>query len=385
MNKMSPLDYFPNNYEESRKTFRFQVDQLEGQLGQLKIPSKIDNDLSVDYAYWPALGVPETLLVLTSGIHGSETYAGAAILNLFMTEILPKVDRQRIGFFLVHAMNPYGFKYHQRTTEAGVNLNRNFSVFGDLYKNPSDESLAFHEKFYESGPVTSLQSKLLRAKQIEAGKVHFDGVTLDEITKAVAPGQFKSEKFVEYGGGKLEPQSKFLIEKMREIMPQYKKIVGLDLHTGLGDKNRLHLLTSGSGHDLHPDLFRQLFDEKADEKIYVHTPATTEGFYTVRGALNSLFSDLATAGQQICSITMEFGTLGHSLESQLEGLNSFILAHQGQYYGFASNELEVEVRRQSFERSYPQTDEWRQAVLNSSRELLKRILLRAGSYSADAS
>lgn len=381
MTKTQDANYFPKNYDESRKHFKQQTQKLQAQIGEWKIPGKVDDDLFVDHAYWPAVEKAETLLVITSGIHGSETYAGSAILKMFMTELFPQMDRKNMGVFLVHAMNPFGFKHHHRTTEAGVNLNRNFSVSGELFKTKNIESSKMHDIFYNRKPVTSEKSHFLQSMNMKGNSVYFGELSLDQFTKAVAPGQFDSANNLEFGGTGLEPQTKYLIEKMRTLMPLYNDVVGLDLHTGLGDKNRLHLLTSGSQKDLHPDLFKKLFNEQADNEIYVHTPATAEGFYEVQGALNSMFVDLSSAQQRICAITMEFGTLGHSPEAQLDGLNSFILTHQGNYYGFANKELETKIRQDDFERSYPQRDDWRNDVVKASRLLFQNILQRAGARS----
>jgi hypothetical protein len=375
-----PAHYFPSNYEDSRQRFRQEIKKLQAvESGEWKIPSKKENDLFTDWAYWPAQKRAETLLVITSGIHGSETYAGSAILQMFLSEIFPKVDRSQIGIFLVHAMNPYGFKYHQRTTENGVNLNRNFSVSGDLYRSRNLASEDMHDKFFERKPVASDKSQLFNHLKKRDEKIFFDEISFDEYIKAVAPGQFRRAEDLEFGGRALEPQSRFLVEKMRALIPQYQDILAFDLHTGLGDKNRLHLLTSGSGEDLHPDMFAKLFDQKADKEFYVHTPPSEEGFYEVHGAINSMFVDLSVARQRVCAITMEFGTLGHSLEAQLDGLNSFIITHQGFYYGYINEDLKSRIEKDNFERSYPQTDEWRKAVVDASRGLFTNVLRRAGS------
>ena len=74
--------------------------------------------------------------------------------------------------------------------------------------------------------------------------------------------------------------------------------------------------------------------------------------------------------------------MGHSLEAQLEGWNSSALAHQGRMYGFKSKELEKSILQADFERSYPQTDDWREAVIKASRSLFLRILQRQGSLRA---
>jgi len=382
MNTNNDPKYFPLNYHESRQRFREQVEKLKAvEVEEWAIPSKKDNDLFVDSAYWPALKTPKSLLVVTSGIHGSETYAGSAILQMFLQEIMPNLKRDNLGVLLVHSMNPYGFKYHRRTTENGVNLNRNFSISGELYKSRNEASEKMHAKLFSRSKVASARCAMMDKMQIKDGTAFFDGVSMDQFTKATAPGQFVNPQDLEFGGKALEPQSLRLVEKLKQLMPLYKDIISLDLHTGLGDQNRLHLLTSGSGKDLHPELFTELFKAEEDKKYYVHTPASAEGFYEVHGALNCAFADLAGDNQRVISITMEFGTLGHSLEAQLRSLNNFVVEHQGFYNGYASSEVESEVLKESFERSYPQNDEWRKAVVAASRGLFQNICKRGGFLS----
>lgn len=369
--------YFPLNYHDSRQRFANLIQKLNpAKTEEWHIPGKTDHDLYVDYAYWPHLKEPKTLLVVTSGIHGSETYAGSAILQMFLTEMMPKLNRENIGVILVHAMNPYGFKHHRRTTENGVNLNRNFSISGELFKSRNPASEKMHEYFFKGEKVASATSSMMDSLEERDGTAYFKGISMDEFTKATAPGQFVRPDHLEYGGTALEPQSLKLVEKLKEIMPKYRDVLSLDLHTGLGDQNRLHLLTSGSGKDLHPELFAELFDTVADKKYYEHTPASAEGFYEVHGSMNCAFADLALEHQRVCAITMEFGTLGHDLKAQLRSLNNFVVEHQGRYNGYASETIQAEVQKESFERSYPQNDEWRQAVIAASRGLLTQVLTR---------
>lgn len=372
--------YFPLNYLASRQRFAELVRQVSAptQTEKWMIPSKIDQDLSVDLAYWAPTKEPQQLLVVTSGIHGSETYAGSAILQMFLTEIFPKLQRDGLGVLLVHAMNPYGFKYHRRTTENGVNLNRNFSISGERYKRKNEESKKMHERFFKREKVSSAKSHLFQHLEVRNEKAFFGDISMDQFIKAVSPGQCESAQDLEFGGQALEPQSAKLVEKLKELMPLYQDVVALDLHTGLGHRNRLHLLTSGSGEDLHPELFAKLFHAEADKEYYEHTAAAADGFYEVHGALNTAFADLAQPHQRVCAITMEFGTLGHDLEAKLRSLDNLLVEHQGFYNGYGTPELATEVQKESFERSYPQSDEWRQAVIAASRGLFQNTLKRAG-------
>jgi predicted deacylase len=378
MANLKSSEYFPKNYEDSRKQFLTRVEKVPGakKLGRWEIPGRRDKDLFVDHVWLGPLERPEKLIVMTSGIHGAETYAGAAIQNMFFDEILPKINRQRTGILIVHSMNPYGFKHHTRCTESGINLNRNFSVSGELFKVRNEPSAQFCERFLERAPVRSVRSQMLEKMSEKNGQIYFAEMSLDDIIKSFAPGQFERPKDLEYGGKEAEPQTRLLIQKLQEHMPSYRDVMAFDLHTGLGEVNRLHLLTDG-GKTLNPDLFQKLFKVDEDEEFYTFTPSEEEGFYPVHGALNGAFGELAQDRQRVCSITMEFGTLGHSLQAQVEGLNDFVVNHQGVLYGYANPEIEQKALASNFARSRPMEPKWEQAVIESSRGLFNRVFGRA--------
>lgn len=378
MNHSPDNDYFPKNYQHSRGVFLAGINLAAApkSIGHWIVPGKKDNDLVVDHVYLQPTEKTETLFVLTSGIHGSETYAGAAVQAMFIKEILPKIDRRSIGVFIAHAMNPYGFKHHQRCTEAGVNLNRNFSVSGENFKRRSEVSAQMCERFLERKPVDSLKSLLLQKMTLKDSKPVFDGVTMDELIKGTSPGQFERPQDWEFGGFGPEPQTKAFTDKMAEIMPLYKKIVVFDLHTGLGDRNRLHLLMDEPGKSVDEKLFAELIKPEDDKEFYTFTPPEAEGFYPVHGALNSAFGELATDEQRVLALTMEYGTLGHSQEDQLTGLNSFALAHQGHFHGYANPVLAEQIIRENFERSRPQGLHWEQEVIKAARGLFQRVFGR---------
>lgn len=369
--------YFPKDYADSRSRFLKKAAALKGELVRWDVPSKTEEDLTVDSLWLPPSVANERLVVITTGVHGSETYAGSAILQMLFDEILPRLDRTRTGVYLLHAMNPYGFKNHQRTTEARVNLNRNCSVSGAIYEERNPDSARMNARFLTRRPIASKQSKLFESLRRDAKGICFGEISLDEFVKATAPGQYERADDLEYGGHGPEPQIARFIARMRELVPLFEDVLFFDVHTGLGDARRLHLLLD-KPEEMHPELFKQLFRTEEDHEVYVFTPPDAEGFYEVKGAMNSIFGDLAPPNQRTCALTMEYGTLGHSLEAQLEGLNSMMVDHEGLCYGFATPELAREIKYENFVRSYPQDDEWRRAVVGSAREMFSRVFTRAG-------
>lgn len=378
---LGQLHYFPTSFVISRNRFLETIRALPyaKELGQWQVPGRQDNDLTVDYAYLPPTERCSRLFVIISGVHGPEGFLGSAIQHLFLKEILPGLNLKQTGFLLVHALNPFGFKHLIRCTENGINLNRNCSIHPQLFEARNRFGVQMSQRFIPVGPVTSLHSRILDNCRIEGQTVHFaNDVSLDQFIKAVGPGQHEVPEALEFGGFSLEPQIKQLAQKLNELMPKYSDVIAFDLHTGLGHRGRLHLLSDG-GRSLHMALFKELLNPKVDNKIYEFTPSDTEGFYTVQGATNNLFAELGSNEQRVCALTMEFGTLGMDPQATVHSYNLWMLDHQGAIYGYASESLRQELETLRRERFCPSAPEWRNLVLQTSRDFLRQVLARTGA------
>lgn len=378
---MRDIGFFSRHYQEARSRFLRDGEKVCGErhIEAWQVPGSRDTDLFVDSLWLPPTAEAETLFVITSGIHGAESYTGSAVQSLLLEEFVPRVDRSRTGLWVVHGMNPFGFKHHRRGTENHVNLNRNFSLSGEIFRTKNERARELNERFLERRAVGSLQSRLLDSVLRRGDDIFFEDVSLDDFVKGISLGQFESADHWEYGGTRMEPQSEAFTETLRRLAPSFHNIVGLDVHTGLGDRGRLHLLIGGESETCHADLFQKLFQTKVDQDLYEFTPPEEDGFYETLGAINSIFGECARPDQSVVSLTMEFGTLGHSLEAQVEGLNRFVLEHQGRFFGYESEELKQRIETLNLEKYYPQDDLWRGQVIGASRGLLERVFRRAGA------
>lgn len=373
-------DYFPKDYTDARARFLRDVQNVPGEKQTLTwdIPSRTERDLATDVLFLPPLRSAGKLFVLISGVHGLEGYAGNALQSMFLREFLPRLNRQNTGVLMIHALNPFGFKHHRRGTEGNVNLNRNCSTNGSLYSFKNPAALELVKRFIPRTPVEATTCHLMTRMRRENGSIWFDDVALDEFVKGVGMGQFESNEALEFGGFGPEPQIEELIAQLKKLMPDYQDIVLLDLHTGLGDRGRLHLLTGDTDGSVHPALFKELFDVEKDKEFYAFTPAEEEGFYKTLGATNNIFPELARPHQRVCALTMEFGTLGHDLEAQLLGLNRWMLEEQGLIFGYKNPQLEKKLRADYFEKFFPSDPAWRKSVIAAARGLFERVFTRAG-------
>ena len=135
------LSLFPETYEVSRARFREDLSVVQqfwpqAQLSKHRLPG--DEDLTIDWIYADAVGKNEKVFILTTGEHGIEGYVGSAMQQRFIDCYLSQLDPQTTGLLLVHAINPWGMKYHRRVNANNVDLNRNFVYDGvfELIYNP---------------------------------------------------------------------------------------------------------------------------------------------------------------------------------------------------------------------------------------------------------
>ena len=78
------VTYYSSNFEEARSRFREAATNLSRSVSKavvwhFEVPSQKDKDLTVDYLFLPAQEKAERLLVITSGVHGMEAFAGSAV------------------------------------------------------------------------------------------------------------------------------------------------------------------------------------------------------------------------------------------------------------------------------------------------------------------
>src|SRR5271165_3367602 len=232
-----PAAWFPVNYEASRQRFRDDCAKVVASARDFcrawKVPSATDADLSIDYGFFSRGG--DRLLVLQSGIHGTEAASGAAAQSYFMNAYLPALRDKGVDILIIHAMNPWGYKYIRRNDETNTNLNRNFSVDGADYRFDNDRYRRFRGVFEPQGPVGSVFWGSLRGALGFAGGYVGSGFSSAPLDNGLNNGQYDFPEGINYGGRAPRPQQAFLEQTVGPILARpYKKTLYLDFHTGLG-------------------------------------------------------------------------------------------------------------------------------------------------------
>jgi hypothetical protein len=363
--------HFPKNFVQSRARFRsyagaFKSLNIPAESLSRPVPTSISNDLTIDALFIKGVN-PHKLLIISAGIHGPENFAGSALMDLYVQNMLKTKSRPHVDILLIHSLNPYGFKYFRRTNPYNIDLNRNHADKQEFQStNPSFESVkSIYEPTYPA--TTGFVSKVgfyfaIMSKYIFKGKK----TILNSLS-----GQYKYEKNIFYGGK--EPQLESLIaQKMIESSIENKTaILHIDLHTGFGENGKLHFYGSDEfTSDAQATTLKSIFPE-----ITIDT-GKDKDFYPTSGD----FVDWTWKNHpQITAIPMvfEFGTSNsQTISGGLSSLWTSILENQGHHYGYASKADEKIVRNRYESLFNPQRSEWQQAVVDQGFKALNNATER---------
>jgi len=86
---------------------------------------------SYDRHRWFGSDRPRRTLLISSGLHGVEGFAGSATQLQFLDKMQFPPDDTAVVLF--HSLNPYGMAWLRRVNEQNVDLNRNFLAQDDRY------------------------------------------------------------------------------------------------------------------------------------------------------------------------------------------------------------------------------------------------------------
>lgn len=222
----------PSDYCESRQTFQALAAHLGAKVRSFVCDGENDGTvLTTDVAYLGPEAAP-TLVVIASGTHGVEGYAGAACQFRFMETYPAHSDRlasSGIAFLLVHAVNPWGFYHDRRVTREGVDLNRNFVDF------PVVASAQPAYDAYHSMLVSNFRP-LPRGiwNEFRLLRHGLTRVRRRQLQAAVTGGQ-RSHPDGLFFGGTAPVQSRRVLEAIvQEHVTGRERVILLDIHTGLG-------------------------------------------------------------------------------------------------------------------------------------------------------
>jgi predicted deacylase len=368
---MSINQYFSDSYVVSRLKFRGLLGAVQQRWPEAELKTVAvcpDKEFTTDMIIAQPREKRHVLMV-TTGQHGIEGYAGGAFLQLLAREYLDKLDPELTGLVLVHAINPWGMANYRRVDQDNIDLNRNFitdwSEFKDINKDYS--RLRF---LLEPGELGKKREKAAFYFRV-ARALALAGS--GGIKRALTLGQYRFDKGLYFGGSEHQPVARWLIDLYHGVLRDFKQVVHLDIHTGYGPARRMTIVNSA----LDPRDTAGLKEQLGYDLIVKADP---QEFYSIQGDMVDYNCWLGRQypEAQLYSTCFEFGTLGDSIGALLQSMRALIDENRLWQHRGGDTLRDEAIRKQFVEAFYPNCSMWRQRAVEDARRALTGILGNEG-------
>jgi hypothetical protein len=354
-------EQFSQSYAEARARFRDNAARAGARLTSAVLPFAKGRDgevLATDIA-WLGPETPRGMVIVTSGTHGVEGYAGSGFQCSLLAEGGSTWRRDGVGLALVHAINPFGFSHICRVNEHNIDLNRNFVDFSK----PLPAASAVYARLHDAVVPTAWAEEPKR----QADKMIDDAwAELGErdFQDGVCRGQYRYADGLFYGGQAFSWSNATWRACLASLPRSAKHVVHIDLHTGLGSFGYGEILFP-----LAPDIPSRRWASEWYENLGLRTAGSSESSATaIAGAMNQAVLD-SSLGRESLSITVEFGTV--EFRRMFEALRADNWLRLRAPAGFPA---EAEIRKELLDCFYPSDSEWRRSVVERCRQVLARTV-----------
>jgi Protein of unknown function (DUF2817) len=355
---MPLLGAFSSDYANARDRFRAATAERGWQCEAHPIHATgfAAGDLTIDVA---RVGSPDAdrLLILTSGLHGTEALFGSAV-QLAWLDGLPHVWEPPPGFavLLIHALNPFGFAKIRRANEDNIDLNRNFLE--------PDRFAVLKEQTAKSfGPLDPYVNPPKPPGPINWFPILFPWMALrfglKTLQHVLPAGQYAFPKGIFYGGEQHAQSTRIIMNEMPRWLGSARSVLHLDFHTGLGQFGRYKLLASDAADSDRVRLAQRLFGSDRVEADH-QTPGGYHNFGDIGEWLSQRFADRVYL--YLCA---EFGTYGST-----RVIGALRRENQAHFWGNSESKRCRNIKDNCLETFMPGSEKWRRSVLQLSNELV---------------
>ena len=316
-------------------------------------------ELAIDVA---CLGArePRQLVIISSGAHGVEGFAGSAIQTGLMATDGARDLPSDMAIVLVHALNPHGMSWSRRECEDGTDLTRNLSHH--LYPPFPNEDYELFHPFLVPADVS--------AETLERLPQEFERVLAEHQIEKPGPilriGQYAHADGSTYHGLHSSWSTEHWIEITRQHAHGAEDVMLIDIHTGFGDYGDLLVQNPSYRHSspAYGTLCEWLGREPAgysdDGSIIEHRIETFE-------ALHRQCKD----GARVAAMYFEFGT-----KDPAAFINPWVLNNWYFNYGDRFCQKAVRARRDFADFCYIRESEWKRNVWEKGSLQFEQLLGR---------
>jgi hypothetical protein len=352
------LGYYSNNYHESRSKFLDAAHSSGGRIYSYQNPIKgPDNEaLYIDVACFGASD-PKTILVLGSGTHGVEGFAGSAMQTGLLKHGIVSTLAPHVGLVIIHAINPYGIAYLRRVNEENIDLNRNFLDHSKAH--PSNEG---YDELADwiTPKALSLWNDATLLVRLLWYKLYYDTT---KLRFAISGGQYTQPNGLFYGGLAPTWSNKTIRKIANHHLYKAKRVMIIDYHTGLGSYGKAELIMNVRKESLAYQRAKQWWGDLV-------TSTVTGGSVSadLRGTLKLAFEEMLP-DSEVTAVSMEFETLSRKEVFLALRSENWLHHHAG-----SEHPNREQIKNDLLQAFYPDDKEWKLDVWRQSREIVEKVI-----------
>jgi hypothetical protein len=367
---MNAADHFSKSYGEARQKFLAAAAAAKADIESMKNPATgpEGEELFTDLAL---LGPRDskTVLVLISGTHGVEGFAGSAVQTGLMREGIASNLKEDSSILMIHAINPFGFAHLRRVNEDNVDLNRNFLDHSKPYpQNPGYDALA---DFIAPLSVLSLSRiavwpRLLWYKATGQTK---------KLQQAISGGQYSYPEGLFYGGRFETWSNKTVWSIVHKYLSGAQRVIVIDLHTGLGAYGDYEIILQQPEESptyrraaaiWGQEKVRTTFNGDSDQDDLETDDRSSSA--ELLGPMKLAFPNLLPEAE-VTAVTVDFGT-----SSAIKVFLAMRDENWLHYHGKPSTSRGKKIKAALRQAFYPEDDGWKQMVWSGAKQVVYQAI-----------
>ena len=351
--------YFTDTYQEARLKFIAAAAAAGGSLERYRNPHQgaEGEALYSDVATFNLSGA-KTILVIGSGTHGVEGFAGSAIQVGLLREGITEELPDDVGMLFYHALNPYGYSHIRRFNEKNVDVNRNFHNHAQPH--PSNED--YNKVRWIAEPESLSAWENFKARVGLAWYRIIKGARW--LQSAISRGQYDHPHGLFFGGITPSWSNHTLHEIVKRHVATAARVVLIDVHTGLGEYGAAIVFTEEfpgtPGHEWMVQCWDIPISHRSIGDVVSSLP--------IDGSLKGGFTRMLPNAEVIGG-SLEFGTY-----PPLEVFWALRAENYIHHHGGWTHPDALRVKEELKRVFYPKQNDWKHSVWRQGSRLVKNTI-----------
>jgi len=355
---------FSLSYGLARERFLQAVRTAGGNIESIQTPQGGLNGepLFLDVALFGAEDAKRALVV-SSGTHGIEGFAGSGIQTGLLMEGFGSRLPTGVSLLVIHAINPHGMAHLRRVTEDNVDLNRNFRD----HTKPRPRNLP-----YETiADVISPKSLSFWSEVVSWSRLLWFRVSAGKSASqaAISAGQYSHPDGLFFGGVSDTWSNRTVRSIFRRYLSGANEVIAVDIHTGLGAFGAAEVILNVPKDSPEFDRASAIWGPTLVKTTTVGESVSTHLDASLKLAIPEILPDA-----EVTAVSLEFGTVPPMVAFTALRAENW-LYHNGGMSHPKARELKTCLLR-AF---HPDSNEWEASVWHQGRQIIRRALTALAS------